>query len=40
MLTTKKLTKTFDRQSRCFDAVHEVDFSIKAGELCALTGPL
>ncbi len=39
MLTTKKLTKTFDRQSRCFDAVHEVDFSIKAGELCALTGP-
>lgn len=39
MLTTNKLTKTYDRQSRRFDAVHEVDFSIKAGELCALTGP-
>ena len=39
MLVTKKLTKTYDRQQTKFDAVHEVDFSLDAGQLCALTGP-
>lgn len=39
MLITKKLTKTYDRQQTKFDAVHEVDFSLDAGQLCALTGP-
>lgn len=39
MLTTRKLTKTFDRQNKHFDAVHEVDFHINKGEICVLTGP-
>ena len=39
MLSVKKLTKSFNRQNQHFDAVHEVDFSIKGGDFCALTGP-
>lgn len=39
MLSVNKLTKTFDRQNRHFDAVHEVDFSMKSGDFCVLTGP-
>lgn len=39
MLSIKKLTKAFDRQNRRFDAVHEVDFHMEAGEFCVLTGP-
>ncbi len=39
MLHVKKLTKTFDRQNKHFDAVHEVNFSMKGGDFCALTGP-
>ncbi len=39
MLTVKNLTKTFDRQNKHFDAVHEVNFSMKGGDFCALTGP-
>ena len=39
MLNVKNLTKTFDRQNRHFDAVHEVNFSMKGGDFCVLTGP-
>ncbi len=39
MLTIKNLTKTFDRQNRHFDAVHEVDFHMSSGDFCVLTGP-
>jgi len=39
MLHVKKLTKAFDRQNKHFDAVHEVNFSMKEGDFCALTGP-
>ena len=39
MLQVKQLTKTFSRQKNDFDAVHEVDFEINAGDFCVLTGP-
>lgn len=39
MLTVKNLTKTFDRQNKHFDAVHDVNFSMESGDFCALTGP-
>ena len=39
MLTVKNLTKTFNRQNQQFDAVHDVNFSMKGGDFCALTGP-
>lgn len=39
MLKVKQLTKTFSRQQNDFDAVHEVDFEINAGDFCVLTGP-
>lgn len=39
MLTVNHLTKTFDRQNRQFAAVHDVNFSMKAGDFCVLTGP-
>ena len=39
MLQVKQLTKTFSRQKNDFDAVHEVNFEINAGDFCVLTGP-
>ena len=39
MLTVKNLTKSFDRQNRHFDAVHNVEFRIDGGEFAVLTGP-